>query len=63
MGSVMGMLERQVRPLGAARGQRSEVRSLTERIPQMQLTKTERVHGIIATALYMAVLFIVWAVV
>ena len=34
-----------------------------ERIPQMQLTKTERVHGIVATALYMAVLFIVWAVV
>ena len=29
----------------------------------MQLTKTERVHGIVATALYMAVLFIVWAVV
>lgn len=34
-----------------------------ERITQMQLTKTERMHGIIATALYMAVLFIVWAVV
>lgn len=63
MGSVVGMLERQVRPLGAARGQRSEVRSLTERIAQMQLTKTERMHGIIATALYMAVLFIVWAVI
>ena len=29
----------------------------------MQLTKAERVHGIVATALYMAVLFIVWAVV
>ena len=63
MGSVVGMLERQMRPLVAARGQRSEVRSLAERIPQMQLTKTERMHGIIATALYMAVLFIVWAVV
>ena len=63
MGSVMGMLERQMRPLGAARGQSREVGSLAERIPQMQLTKTERVHGIVATALYMAVLFIVWAVV
>lgn len=63
MGQVVGMLERQKRPLVAARGQRSEVPSLTERIPQMQLTKTERMHGIIATALYMAVLFIVWAVV
>ena len=29
----------------------------------MQLTKTERMHGIIVTALYMALLFIVWAVV
>ena len=32
MGSVVGMLERQVRPLVAARGQRSEVSRLTERI-------------------------------
>lgn len=29
----------------------------------MKLTRTERMHGIVATALYMAVLFIVWAVV
>lgn len=28
----------------------------------MQLTKKERLHGIVAIALYMAVLFIVWAV-
>ena len=63
MGSVVGMLERQVRPLVAARGQRSEVGRLTERITQMKLTRTERMHGIVATALYMAVLFIVWAVV
>ena len=63
MGSVVGVLERQVRPLGAARGQSREVGSLAERIAQMQLTKKERMHGIIATALYMAVLFIVWAVV
>ena len=38
-------------------------RCLAERITQMQLTKTERMHGIAAIALYMAVLFIVWAVV
>lgn len=63
MGSVVGMLERQVRPLGATRGQSREVGSLAERITQMQLTKTERMHGIIVTALYMAMFFIVWAVV
>lgn len=38
MGSVVGMLERQVRPLVAARGQRSEVSRLTERIAQMKIT-------------------------
>jgi len=38
MGSVVGMLERQMRPLVAARGQRSEVRSLAERIAQMKIT-------------------------
>ena len=29
----------------------------------MQLTRTERMHGIAAIVLFMAVLFIVWAVV